>query len=103
MDFINCTPHDIVLNNGNVFEPCGVVTRIKSTFTEFDDDGVCQQEYGDVEELFPPQDGVKYIVSSIVLDQVKNRTDLVAPTTGHRKTIRTQLGKIKSVPGFRDA
>jgi len=96
--FINCTPHAIVLNDGRVFEPSGSVARISVSFTDFADD-VCIVKYGDLEGVPERQDGVKYIVSSMVL-AASNRGDLVAPATGHHDTVRNDKGHIVSVPGF---
>ena len=39
------------------------------------------------------------IVSAMVLS-ASDRTDLVAPATGHPDTIRNDKGQIISVPGF---
>lgn len=97
MEFKNYTPHTIVLNDGRAFESCGVA-RVANSFTEFDADGVCTVVYGEVSGLPEPQDGVLLIVSAMVL-AASNRTDLVAPATGHPGCIR-ENGFIKSVPGF---
>lgn len=62
-------------------------------------DGICRQEFGDVQGLPDPQDGVKLIVSAMVL-AASDRADLVAPATGHPETVRNEKGHIVSVPGF---
>lgn len=100
MEYINLTPHAIVMNDGRVFEPSGVVARVSSSFTEFVDD-VCQQQFGEVQDLPAPAEGVRYIVSGMVLSALQGaRGDVVAPATGHRDCVRNDKGHIVSVPGF---
>lgn len=93
----NFTPHAILLNNGESF-PSEGLARVANTFTQFDEDGVCRVEYGDVEGLPEPEDGVLLIVSAMVL-AASDRSDLVAPATGHPDCVRNE-GRIVSVPGF---
>ena len=100
MNYLNYTPHAIVLNDGTVFPPSGTIARVSSSFTDFDSDGVCQVVYGDVQNLPDPQDGVKLIVSAMILAAAKGRQDLVASATGHPDCIRDSAGHIVSVPGF---
>lgn len=98
MKFLNYTPHEIILNDGRSF-PSEGVARVSATFTEFNQDGICRQEFGEVEGLPAPQKGVMLIVSAMVLS-ASNRKDLVAPATGHPDTVRNEKGHIVSVPGF---
>ena len=98
MTFKNYTPHTINLNDGRSF-PSEGVARVSATFTEFNQDGICRQEFGEVEGLPAPEKGIKLIVSAMVLS-ASNRDDLVAPATGHPDTIRNEKGHIVSVPGF---
>lgn len=100
MTFINLTPHNIVLNDGTVIEklPDTAVARVSSSF-QFIGNGFYKVVYGEVENLPEPQDGVVYIVSAMVLSQVKERKDVVAPATGHPDCVRKD-GHIVSVPGF---
>ena len=97
MKYINHTPHAIVLNDGRAFESCGVA-RVSASFSDFDGD-ICHQQFGEVEGLPEPQDGVFIIVSAMVL-AASDRTDLVEPATGHPMTVRNERGHIVSVPGF---
>lgn len=97
-EFKNYTPHTINLNNGRSFTSEGVA-RVSATFTKFNKDGICFQEFGEVEGLPAPEKGVKLIVSAMVLS-ASDRTDLVAPATGHPETVRNEKGHIVSVPGF---
>ncbi len=96
--FKNYTPHTINLNGGRSF-PSEGVARVSATFTEFNQDGICRQEFGEVEGLPAPEKGIKLIVSAMVLS-ASDRDDLVAPATGHPDTIRNEKGHIVSVPGF---
>lgn len=96
--FRNFTPHTINLNDGRSFASEGIA-RVSASFTEFNNDGICRQEFGEVEGLPAPEEGVKLIVSAMVLS-ASNRTDLVAPATGHPDTVRNEKGHIVSVPGF---
>lgn len=96
----NYTPHAISLNDGRTFASEGLA-RVSATFTDFDADGVCEQQFGDITGLPEPADGVLYIVSALVLTAAKSvgRTDCVAPATGHPDCVRNE-GFIVSVPGF---
>lgn len=96
--FYNYTPHTIVLNDGTSYDSVGVA-RVSNFFTDFDSDGVCSVKYGEVLGLPAPKDGVLYIVSAMVL-AASDRTDLVAPATGHPCCARNDKGFIVSVPGF---
>ena len=98
--FINATPHPIQLNNGEIFEPSGILPRVSQEISEFDGDLIATQSFGKVEGLPEPETGVVYIVSALVLSACKDRTDLVAPATNHKDTVRNEKGHIVSVPGF---
>lgn len=99
--FKNYTPHPITLNDGRTFASEGLA-RVKATFSDFDADDVCEQQFGEVTGLPEPTDGVLYIVSALVLTAAKaqGRTDCVAPATGHTECKRNDKGFIVSVPGF---
>ncbi len=96
--FINCTPHAIVLNDGRVFEPSGNLARVSSSTTEFVDD-ICKTVFGELTGVPTKSDNTLYIVSAMVLS-ASDRVDLVAPATGHKDTVRNDKGHIVSVPGF---
>ena len=98
LQFINCTPHDIVLNNGMIIKASGIIARVSNKFSEFDNKLCCNVSYGDIENLPAPEEGKVYIVSAMVLSAT-NRKDVVAPATGHPECIRDK-GLIVSVPGF---
>ena len=99
-NLVNCTPHDITLNNGTTVPASGNVARVSASFTAFDENGVCKQVFGDVTGIPEPQENTLYIVSALVL-AASDRTDLVAPATGHPDCVRSEDKKIiLSVPGF---
>ena len=101
MKYINLTPHDIILNDGRVFPAEGSIARVQASFSEFDENGVCEQQFGELTGLPAPEEGTLYITSGLVLSAAKQagRIDCVAPATGHPETKREQ-GRIVSVPGF---
>ena len=101
MKFVNVTPHAIVLNNGTSF-PSEGIARVAASFSAFDADGCCEQQFGEVTGLPAPADDVLYIVSGLVLTAAKaaGRVDVVAPATGHPEVVRNEKGHIVSVPGF---
>lgn len=104
MKFINCTPHEINLNNGEAFPVGESIARVESSYTELDENLVCSQKFGDIQGLPAPIQGVSYIVSGFVLAAAKlvGRLDCVAPLTAHPLTVRNDKGHIVSVPGFTD-
>lgn len=103
-NFVNLTPHAINLNNGTKFQPSGLIARVSAGYSDFDDDLICRQSYGDITGIPEQQDNVLFIVSALVLSAVKinypNRDDFVAPATGHPDCKRNEAGQIVSVPGF---
>lgn len=98
VQFVNCTPHEVRLNDGRVFPPSGIIVRVSTTYSEFDADGIASVEYGEL-ELPDELPNVVYIVSAIVKAAAPQRSDLVCPATGHPDAVRVN-GQIVSVPGF---
>lgn len=84
---INLTPHAInLMADGETvtLKPSGVVARCATTRTQVDVltvDGVQipvnQIGFGAVQDLPAPQDGVLFVVSSLVANAAKDRTDLL--------------------------
>ena len=101
MIFRNFTPHSIVLNDGTTYVSEGLA-RVQASFSDFDENGVCQQVFGAVTGLPETEEGVLLIVSAMVLSaaQAQGRRDVVAPATGHPLCVRNEAGHIVSVPGF---
>ena len=57
--------------------------------------------YGPVEGLPEPEEGVFYIVSGLVLQHCRGRADVVAPATGpSHGAVRDDEGRIKGVTRF---
>lgn len=97
MLYLNYTPHQIVVTGplaGN-YDSKGVA-RVAASFEEVSP-GIFYQVFGQVEGLPGPEEGVKYIVSGLVL-AASDRNDLVAPASGMAQ--RNEKGHIVSVPGF---
>lgn len=100
MEYVNLTPHQINLNNGRSFPASGQVARITVGFSEVKDD-LCWQVFGAVDNLPAPQEGVRLIVSALVLTALRgSRSDVVAPATNHPECVRNEQGHIVSVPCF---
>jgi len=82
--FVNLTPHVInIINPSGQMDlpPSGVVARVATTTAVVDEiDGVeiIETSFGKLEALPPPQEGVYYIVSRIVLEAAR-RGDLLSP------------------------
>ena len=99
MNFVNLTPHDIVLNSGEVYASAGVA-RVRAAYSNFDENGICEAVFGEVTGLPEPKPGTIYIVSGIVMQALKGkRDDVVAPATAHPECVRLN-GHPVSVPGF---
>jgi hypothetical protein len=98
MNFINLTPHDIVLNNGTIYPPSGEVARVGSEFIDAEH-GFVSIKYTDIQGLPKPQPNTFYIVSSMV-KSTTDRKDVIAPATSHPEVVRNDKGHIISVPTF---
>ena len=98
MNYVNCTPHAIVLNDGRKFAPSGSVARVSAEFLPVDFES-CLQVFGEVSGLPEEAMETRIIVSAMVF-AASSRMDLVAPATGHPDTVRNDKGHIVSVPCF---
>jgi hypothetical protein len=102
MVYKNLTQHDIVLNDGTVFPPYGIVAQVDETINEKEPDcniRLFSSKKDCVENLPPELPDVRYIVSGPVFDAT-DRKDVIRPVTRHPEVIRSEKGFIKSVPGF---
>ena len=106
MEFVNLTPHDIHVRVGNeekVIPASGKVARVavdQKVVGEVDGVPVVSNSYGKVENLPDyTDDETIYIVSSMVLQAVHQRADVVAPDTGST-AIRNEKGQIVAVTRF---
>jgi hypothetical protein len=100
-NFVNCTPHDIKFNSGTIFPKSGINARVSASFSDITD-FICDQVFGEVQDLPNPVEGTFFIVSAMVLTAAKlqGRKDCVAPATGHPQVVRNEAGHIVSVPCF---
>lgn len=104
MRFVNLTPHAIVVRIGEsetfeTFEPSGSVARVasKSGYAgHIDGIAIERTEFGAVEGIPAPQEGVMYLVSGMVLDRA-GREDLVAPGT----QVRDSTGRVTHCTSLR--
>jgi hypothetical protein len=102
MRFINLTPHAINLANAegeiiSTIPASGQTARIASTQTvvgEVNGIPVRRTDWGKVEGLPEPQDGVVLVVSTLVA-QATHRADVVSPDTG--PTAVREGGLVKAV------
>ena len=101
MNIINLTQHAINIIQGDntiTINPSGTVARVSVQVVATDNPMLYTQQYGDVQDLPAPQDNTIYIVSSLVLARVPDRTDVYAPLTA--QAIRNDAGQIIGVPGL---
>lgn len=89
-----------------MFPPSGAVASVSTR--EVVCDGVnnlpcVRVEYGEVQGIPEPEEGVFYIVNMLVLER-SNRTDLIAPDTGPsalRYPDGPQKGQVRAVTRFK--
>lgn len=104
---INLTPHQITvekdmgggLTGSTVIEPSGKVARVKEKVEILPDEGnilFVRTQWGEIQNLPEPKDGVYYLVSSIVF-AATDRKDVIAVDTGPDSAIRDGNGNIKAV------
>ena len=96
--FVNLTPHAITLRRsdspvGEAFPASGTVARCaveKVQIGEIDGTPVYRSLFGDVVGLPEPVEGTVYIVSQLVAQAARNRSDLVFPDS----LVRDEDGRI---------
>jgi hypothetical protein len=85
--FINLTPHQITVRtaeNDIVINPTAPAARMALTSVsagQISGIPLVRQEFGEIENLPAPVDGVIYITSTMVAQRAK-RADVVSPDTG---------------------
>ncbi len=116
---VNLTPHPITICDEKchpvlTLPPSGRVARVRQErkmikilqmiqrIDEVTEDlvmvPVVETEFGEVEGLPDPRKGVVYLVSSVVLEAVKDkRKDVVAPDTGPGSVCRDENGRVVGV------
>ena len=101
--FVNLNKHEIVVQSAEgdiVFPPSGLVCTLACKQIEIKRIGgipVMGNEYGEVENLPTPQEGVVFIVNALVLGRA-GRPDCVGPDTG--PTAIRENGQVKKVIRF---
>jgi len=106
--YVNLTPHaiDIITDekslSGFNIPPSGKILRLKEKDTILpkndnvnDDFDIITREYQleDLDNIAPIIEGIRYLVSSLVLPYVKGRNDMFSPDTGSG-AVRNMDGKI---------
>jgi hypothetical protein len=110
-EFINLTPHAISVEGVGTLPPSGIIARVGTMRTACGALGgarIVSQNFGAVEGIPAPRNGVTYIVSGMVLDALKREAgpagssragrDVYAPDTGP-DAIR-ENGQIVAVRGL---
>ena len=105
MKLVNLTPHAISLANeaGEIvttIPPSGTIARVATVSAKLDEiDGVPVnlQSFGEVSGIPEPEEGVRYITSTLVA-QAARRPDVLAPDTG--PTAVRKDGQVVAVRAF---
>lgn len=103
MNIINLTPHPLNIQRADStmleVAPSGTVARCAEVRAErpaLDGIGVTLAQFGAVEGLPEPREGVVYVVSALVLAQVPHRPDVFAPGPA----LRDEEGRITGCVGL---
>jgi len=108
MEWVNLTPHDVVIfTDGRdwIIPRSGMVARVESVITPIETiEGIpiTRTTWGRVNGIPAPKDGVMYIVSSVVMLNA-NRDDVVAPNTSQTYAVRDAEGQIIGVRALQKA
>lgn len=99
MQFINLTPHRVVVIDGPVIEPSGEVARVAQSYEQVGNEGgvpLFRTVLGQVEGLPDPQPGVMYVVSGMVRAALPHRSDLASPG----QLVRDDQGRVTGCRGL---
>ena len=112
-EFVNLTPHEVTVYDSagqNVvlkIPPSGKVARVTTASKivgYLNGIPVRRTEYGEIQGLPEPREGVIYIVSTIVLIALREkgmkRDDVIAPDTNPDSIIRDKDGRVIGVKYF---
>lgn len=112
-NIINLNKHGIIFANNEgdesthvVFPPSGMVASVSTREVVAEDaNGLpcVRVEYGDIQGIPEPQEGVFYIVNMLILER-SDRADLIAPDTGPsaiRFADGPQKGNVRAVTRFK--
>lgn len=97
---VNMTPHDIVFLNGDqqvVIKASGMLARVSTETVRTGEVSVngmaiptTETRFGEVEGLPAPEEGTIFIVSSLVAQRCRNRSDIFIPN----ESVRDDKGRI---------
>ena len=97
MEIINLTPHEIKLLPDEAtcisIPASGIIARVATqskTVGEINGIPVKETVFGEVENLPDPQDGIVYLVSSLVAQRCRDRRDVFVPN----ESVRDSEGRI---------
>lgn len=96
MKIANLTPHSItfVKESGNlVIEPSGTIARVSTStqvIGEIDGVPITETVFGEIENLPEPQEDTVFLVSSLVAQRCKERSDVFIPN----ESVRDSEGRI---------
>jgi hypothetical protein len=87
MKLINLTPHEIVIYNARrervlSVPPSGLIARVRTArekIAEHDGIEIYRTQYGEIENLPPPEPDTIFIVSGLVAVAAKDRDDVLQP------------------------
>ena len=102
INFVNLTPHEITIKTYDKefkIKPSGIIARVTTEEKEqgkLNNIPIVERSFGKVENLPEPKENVVYLVSSLVLEGVRDRDDVFAPDTGNT-AIRDEKGRIIAV------
>ena len=87
----------VVLNDGRTFDPTGVVAKMTTKHSAFNED-ICTVSFTEITGIPEPLEGICFIVNPAIA-QVCPREDVVCCAYNHPDIVRS--GRIiASVPGF---
>lgn len=114
--FVNLTSHNVVVYDSSgeniILEipPSGQEIRVNAKMAEIEKlDGIPLFKTVfdidvDIVNQIPQQDGVYYIVSTVLLQALKERgivrPDFISPNTNPQYVVKDEQGRIKGVKGF---
>lgn len=85
-------------------EGVATVQVLRTECGEIGDFALHRTEYGEIEGLPEPSDGITYIVNFFVLNALKyhniKRNDCVSPDTAFQSAVRDEQGHVIGIRGF---
>ena len=99
MEFVNLTPHRVVVVDGPTLLPSGQVARCTTTSSpagQHGGVGLSRTVFGEVVGLPDPIPGVLFIVSALVRSAVLDRHDVASPGD----LVRDSAGAVVGCLGF---